>query len=181
MIEPTRRRSRRRATGAVLAAAVVLTAAGCGQQSPSVVAYVGDGEITEREVDQAYPAVAAVLREVQQVPEAAVINVMIYGELSDQIARKRGFTITDAQRNQLLASGQLAPLLADDAAKPVAYDIADQQIVAEKIGAEAFLAEIAQTPVKLNPRYGVLDPQQKIIAAEQSSSLSTPAAAAPPQ
>jgi hypothetical protein len=64
-------------------------------------------------------------------------------------------------------------------AKPVAYDIADQQIVAQKLGAERFLAEIERRPVKLNPRYGVLDPKQKTIVENQTGSLSEPATPEP--
>lgn len=169
--------TRRAAAGAL--AALLLGAAGCGQQSPSVVAYVGDSEVTQAELDEAYPAVAAVLREVQRVPQAAVINVMIYGELAEQIARERGMNITDAQREELISEGNLAPLLADEDARAVAFDVADQQIVAAQLGAEAFLAEVAEREVVLNPRFGVLDPQQKVIVAEQSGSLSTPAAVAP--
>lgn len=172
------RRSGRRVVAATLAT-LLLSATGCARQQPSVVAYVGDGEVTQQELDAAYPPVAAALRDVQEVSQAAVINVMIYGELSLQIARERGIAITDAQRDRLLAGSELTPLLADPGAKGVAYDIADQQIVAQKLGAEAFLAEVGEREVKLNPRFGVLDPQQKIIAADQSGSLSTPAALAP--
>lgn len=173
-----RHRLGRRVAGATAAGLLLLTA-GCARQSPSVVAYVGKGEITTSELDTAYPAVANALREVQQVPREAVINVLIYGELSDQIARDRGIAISDGARDRVLSQGNLAPLLADPAARAVAYDVADQQIVASRLGPEAFLAEVAKRTVTLNPRYGVLDPQQKVIVADQSSSLSSPAAPAP--
>jgi len=172
-------RTRRLAAG--LLAALLLGGAGCARQNPSVVAYVGDGEITQSELDATYPAVVAALADAQPVQQGAVINVMIYGELAEQIAQERGIALTDAQRDALLRGSDIAPLLADPATKTIAYDLADQQIVAQQVGPEAFLAEVAEREVKLNPRYGVLDPQQKIIAGNQSGSLSTPGAVPPAQ
>ena len=55
------------------------------------------------------------------------------------------------------------------------YDVADSQLVAERLGPEAYLAEIERRQVTLNPRYGVLDPAQKTIVTGQSGSLSQPA------
>ena len=65
------------------------------------------------------------------------------------------------------------------AAREVVYDVADSQLVAQELGADAFLAAIAQRDVTLNPRYGVLDPEQKIVVSGQTGSLSEPAEPAP--
>ena len=82
--------------------------------------------------------------------------------------------VADAVWRATTAS-QLAPLLTVPEARAVAYDVADSQIVSQKLGAEAFLAALRSQRVTLNPRYGVLDPAQKTIVSGQSGSLSVPA------
>lgn len=171
---PTARRA-----AAALSTVAVLLSAGCSNAAPGVVAYVGDTEISERQVDTAVAAVSTTVQEGQTVSTEAVVNAMIQGELSAQIARDKKIVITDGQRDTFLKTTNLAPLLSVPGAKEVAYDVADQQIVSSKLGAKAYLAEVEKRPVKLNPRYGVLDPKQKTIVENQSGSLSTPAAAAP--
>jgi hypothetical protein len=157
-----------------------LALAGCAEASPGVVAYVGDDTISQTSLDRAVSGLSSTLEEGQTVSSEAVVNAMIQGELSEQIAADQKIAITDADRDAVLAGSELAPLVAVTDAKPVVYDVADQQIVAQKIGAEAYLAEVQRRSVKLNPRYGVLDPAQKIIVTGQSGSLSRPAAGATP-
>lgn len=166
--------------GALAAVAGVLVLAGCSNASPGVVAYVGDSQITETQVKTTVAAVSSTVQEGQTVSTDAVITAMIQGELSSQIARDRNIAITDGQRETLLKTSQLAPLLNVEDAKSIAYDVADQQIVADKLGPQAYLAEVEKRKVTLNPRYGVLDAKQKIILEGQSGSLSTPAAAPNP-
>lgn len=166
---------RRVALGVAIAAS--LTGAGCSNAAPGVVAYVGDTEISQKEVDTAVSAVSTTIEAGQQVSTEAVVNAMIQGALAEQIAADKKIALSDKERDAFLKTSNLAPLLNVAGAKPVAYDVADQQIVAKALGAEAFLAEIERRPVKLNPRYGLLDPKQKTILADQSASLSQPAAA----
>jgi len=166
-------RMKRAALAAAASAALLMT--GCSQASPGVVAYVGESEITQQELESAVAAVSSTAEEGQTVSTEAVVNAMIQGEAAAQIARERNITITDADRDTFLKKTNLAPLLDVPGAKPVAYDVADQAIVAEELGAEPFLAELEKRQVKLNPRYGVLDPKQKTIVSDQSGSLSEPA------
>ena len=65
-------------------------------------------------------------------------------------------------------------------AKPIAFDVADQQIVAQKVGPDAYLTEVGERSVTLNPRFGVLDPAQKLILPDQTGSLAKPAPAPTP-
>jgi len=162
------------------AAAVALVAlAGCSNASPSVVAYVGDSELTQTEVEQAVTGIRTALEEGQTVSSEAVVNTMIQGELAAQIAADRGLTITDAQRNSVLAQTELAPLVGVPEAKELVYDLADTELVSQQVGNEDYLAEVKARKVTLNPRYGVLDPEQKIVVTGRSGSLSEPAAPAP--
>ena len=167
-------RSRRAAVTAAVLLGLALT--GCGNASPGVVAYVGDDAITQTSLDRAVAGLSSTLQEGQTVSSEAVVNAMIQGQLSEQIAADQKIAITDADRDAVLKGSPLEPLVSVPDAKAVAYDVADQQIVAQKIGGEqAYLAEIKGRPVKLNPRYGVLDPDQKLVITGQSGSLSQPA------
>jgi hypothetical protein len=163
---------------AIVAAALStgLLTAGCAGASPAVVAYVGDAKITQQQVETAVAAVSTTVEEGQTVSQEAVVNAMIQGELANQIGAERKIAITDAQRDTFLKTTNLAPLLGVASAKPIAYDVADTQIVSTKLGGEAYLAEIERRSVTLNPRYGVLDPKQKTIVTDRSGSLSEPAA-----
>ena len=164
----------------VVAATVLLglALAGCGSSAPGVVAYVGKDQISQSEVDRAVAGLSSTLEEGQTVSNEAVVNAMIQGALADQIAADRGIAVTDADREKVLTGTNLAGLVTVPDAKAVAYDVADSAIVSEKVGSEAYLAEIEKRKVVLNPRFGVLDPKQKTIVTDQSGSLSLPAAPA---
>jgi hypothetical protein len=71
------------------ACVIALALAGCSNASPSVVAYVGDSELTQTEVEQAIAGIRATLGEGQVVSSEAVLNAMIEGELAAQIAADR--------------------------------------------------------------------------------------------
>lgn len=170
-------RAVRAVVAAGLAALVVLLASGCVGGSPSTVAYVGDGRITQPQLDAALLGVQQTLEQGQQVSTEAVVNVLIAGQVAEQIATQHGIVITDAERDKLLGSSNLAPLLQVPAAKQVAYDVADQQIVAKAVGSETYVKDMQALNVELNPRFGVLDPATKTVLEGQSSSLSLPASA----
>jgi hypothetical protein len=170
-------RSIRALIAAALAAVVVLLTSGCVGGAPSTVAYVGDDRITQNQLAAALAGVQQTLEEGQQVSAEAIVNVLVHGRIAEQIATQHGVSVTDAQRDELLAGSNLAPLLEVPAAKQVAYDVADQQLVAQAVGSEAYLKDVQAISVELNPRFGVLDPASKTIVEGQSSSLSLPAAA----
>ena len=156
-------------------AAVLVLASGCAiGGSPSTVAYVGDSRITQRELDAALTGVQQALGPDEPVATEAVVDVLIHGVIADQIAAQRQVTVTDSQRDALLVESNLAPLLDVPAAKEVAYDVADQQLVGQAVGPQAYLQDVQAIDVELNPRFGVLDPAQKRIIQGQSSSLSLP-------
>jgi hypothetical protein len=154
---------------------VTLLVAGCAKADPSVAAYVGNSKITQQQVDDAVEGVSAILEEGQAVSQAAVVNAMIHGLIAEKVAAANKITITDGERDALIKNSNLAGLLNVEKARPVAYDVADQQIVAGKIGSAAYLAAVGDQQVTLNPRFGVLDPKQKTIITDQSASLAEPA------
>jgi hypothetical protein len=173
----TRQAGRAGIAGLVL---VVLTVSGCSNAEPSVVAYVDEARITQRQVDDAVNAISGTLEEGQRVSSQAVVNAMIHGELAEQVAARQNIVISDSDRDEVLKGSNLAPLLPVEAARPVLDDIADEQIVASRLG-QQYVTEIGKINVTLNPRLGVLDPQQKTIIENQSSSLasSVPAGSTP--
>ena len=172
----------RRVRGAITGMVAVLAlAAGCANAEPGVVAYVGRTEISERQLDDSVEAISSTLAEGQTVSREAVVNALIHGVLAEQIAAANKITVNDAERDQMIRTTELAPLLDVPAARPIAYDVADQQIVAEKLGADAYLKAVSERPVTLNPRFGVLDPGRKLIVPDQSGSLAKPASPTPEQ
>jgi hypothetical protein len=178
---PTRHRSRAlRATALAGILVIVLATAGCAKADPSVVAYVDGSEITQQQVDDAVAGVSSILQEGQQVSQAAVVNAMIHGVIAEKLAAANKITITDGERDALIKNSNLAGLLNVPRGRPIAYDVADQQIVSGKLGSEAYLAAVANEPVTLNPRFGVLDPNQKTIINDKSASLAKPVATPTP-
>ena len=155
--------------------AVTLFVGGCAKAEPSVVAYMGTSRITQPQMDNAVGGVSSILQEGQTVSSAAVANAMIHGLIAEKVAAANKITITDSERDALIKDSNLAGLLNVPEGRPVAYDLADQQIVSGKIGTEAYLAAVREQQVTLNPRFGVLDPQQKTIITDQSASLAEPA------
>ncbi len=177
-----RMRAWRRISGGLVSAAAAVALAGCANAEPSVVAYVGDDRISQAQFDRAVTGVSATLQEGQQVSRDAVVNALIHGVLAEQIAADKRVQVTDRQREEFLQTTDLAVLLGNPDARAVAYDIADQQLVSSKVGAEAYVAAVQERSVTLNPRFGVLDPAQKLITSvEQTGSLSKPAPLATPQ
>ena len=149
--------------------------AGCGNASPSVAAYVDGTQITSSQLDAAVAGVGKTVQEGQQVSPQAVLDAMVHGVIADHIAAANDVVVTDAERDAALQGSNLEPLLPIPAAAEIAYDVADQQIVAQKVGAQPYLDQVAQQKVTLNPRYGVLDEQQKLIITDRSGSLALPA------
>ncbi len=174
-----RMRAWRRVSGGLVSAVAVVALAGCANAEPSVVAYVGDDRISQAQFDRAVTGVTATLQEGQQVSREAVVNAMIHGALARQIAADRKISVTDAERQDLINTSELASLLPVPDARTVAFDVADQQIVAQKVGIEAYLNAVRDVPVTLNPRYGVLDPTRKLIREGESGSLAKPVIPAP--
>lgn len=176
---PSRRSAPVRRSLVAAAALLGLALAGCANADPDVVAYVGDDEISQTRLDRAVAGLSSTLEAGQTVSQEAVVNALIQGELAEQIAADKGIAITDGDRERVLQGTNLAGLLTVPDAREVAYDVADQAIVSEQVGSEPYLAELARREVVLNPRFGVLDPQQKIIVTDESGSLSIPATPAP--
>ena len=171
---------RRLRLAATAVAVVALGAtAGCSNASPSVAAYVDGTTISSSQLDAAVAGVGQTVQEGQQVSPQAVLDALVHGVMADHIAAKNGVVVTDAERDAVLKGSNLEPLLPIPAAAAVAYDVADQQIVAQKVGAQPYLQQVAQEKVTLNPRYGVLDEQQKLIITDQSGSLAKPASPSP--
>jgi hypothetical protein len=176
---PVAPQRRLRLAAASLAFLAIGTTAGCANASPSVAAYVDGTPITSAQLDAAVAGVGKTVEQGQQVSAQAVLNALVHGVIADQIAAKNGIVVTDAERGAALQGSNLEPLLPIPAAAEVAYDVADQQIVAQKIGAQPYLDQVAQQKVTLNPRYGVLDEKQKLIVGDESGSLAEPASPSP--
>jgi hypothetical protein len=176
---PAAPQRRSRLVAAALALVALGATAGCANASPSVAAYVDGTSITSAQLDAAVAGVGQTVEQGQQVSSQAVLDALIHGVIADQIAARNNVTVTDAERDAALRGSNLEPLLPIPGAKEVAYDVADQQIVAQKVGAQPYLDQVAAQRVTVNPRYGVLDDKQKLIVTDESGSLAKPASPTP--
>lgn len=172
---PAASKRRFRLVAASVAFLAIGSTAGCANASPSVAAYVDGTTITSKQLDAAVAGVTKTVQEGQQVSPQAVLDAMVHGVIADRIAAKNDIVVTDAERGAILKGSNLEPLLPIPGAAEVAYDVADQQIVAQKVGAQPYLDQVAQQQVTVNPRYGVLDEAQKLIITDKSGSLAAPA------
>lgn len=177
MTIPSSTLRRARIGAAALAMTALVTITGCAEGSPGVVAYVGDTEISTSQLNDAVDGVAEAVGEGQQIQRGAVVDALVRGEVATQVAEDENITITDADRSKLFSGEQGGnELLANDASKTVAYDLADEQIVAQKLGVEKYLGALKEAQVKLNPRYGVWNPdapaQGQSAVENKSASLS---------
>ena len=142
--------------------------------SPTTAAVV-DGQVTisERSVQQATDAVVAAFDAPVTEARSFAINRLIQGALAERMAASNGITLSDAQREQVIAGQeQLVALVAQPGGVDVAHDWIDISIVAEALGDESLLTEVAKHDVVVNPRYGAWDPAQ--ISTAGSGSLSVP-------
>jgi hypothetical protein len=172
---PAAPKRRLRLAAASVALAALGATAGCANASPSVAAYVDGTAITSAQLDAAVAGVGQTVQEGQQVSSQAVLDALVHGLIADRIAAANHVVVTDAERTAVLKGSNLEPLLPIPAAAAVAYDVADQQIVAQKVGSQPYLDQVAQQKVTVNPRYGVLDEKQKLIVTDESGSLAKPA------
>ena len=171
--------AKNRPRAALAAALLPFALSGCAQQDPGVMAYVGSDTVSVRQLDDAVAGVSAALGgESRDVRRAAVVDALIRGEIAEQVAQARKITITNAAREALFTDQTGKQLLSNPQARQVAYDLADEQIVVEKIGSQAYLNALRSARVKLNPRYGVWDPaavSAGTAVQDRSTSLSVPA------
>ncbi|HEY9290704.1 MAG TPA: hypothetical protein VIP98_05435 [Microlunatus sp.] len=156
--------------GAAVAGAIVL--GGCAQ-SPADVAVVDGTSITRDQLN----AAEAGAKQVSQLSRDQVLSVLIQGQVALDTAQKRGLTITDADRDAELNPAVLRVPDAHD----LAYDLADVQIISQKLGEDAFRKELQNAEVTVNPRYGSWDPKQSLTVIPGTGSLSDVAKARPQQ
>lgn len=156
------------AVAGVLSGTAVL--GGCAQAG-SVAASVNGTRIGTSDLQQAVVGAQEVTRlggSGQSATSDQVLSVMIQAEVADQVARQRGITITDADRDNVLNPAVLN--LPD--AHAFAYDAADLQIVIGAIGQNALAGEVARAHVTVNPRFGSWNPKQSVNIVPGVASLS---------
>lgn len=152
------------AVAGVLSGAVVL--GGC--ENGATVASVDGTPITRSQLDTSMSGARQMSQPGQQPSADQVLTIMIRGQIADRIARQRGISISDANRDK-----QLNPaVLQVSDARELAYDLADTQIVVNAIGQDAFKKALASAHVSVNPRYGTWDPKQAFGVRGGNGSLS---------
>ncbi|HEX5334250.1 MAG TPA: hypothetical protein VFW55_00120 [Propionicimonas sp.] len=167
---------------AALATAGLLALTGCGS-NPQVAAYVGGPDsavnltVTQSEVDTIANEIAATTSDAYDTGAsfaANVMQIMVQSEIAGVVAKDKGITVTDAQRDTFYATVELYPALAKN---PVTAGFmvrfADAStILTDQAAATAFSDLLAKTPVRVNPRFGVWDDTKHGLVDGSTGSLS---------
>lgn len=166
-----------RSVAGVLAGLLLLT--GCAGRDPKVAAVVGDVTITVAQVEQT----AAGLAEFNEAPErageiqASVLSQLIGFEAVRQIGQSNNITISEADKQALLAtSTDLTSASADPRLTDFIDGTLQAYLVAQTLGQEATAQAVAGLTVEVNPRFGTWQPEL-IELDTTGGSLSTPATA----
>ncbi len=142
----------RKFAAAVAVAALALT--GCAQ-SPSMAARVGDVTISEQQVNDATDAISEAFEVGPGQARTVAFAALMRGALAENLEAKYNHTITDSERDAVLASDPtLAMLSTHEKTKELANGVADGIVMVQRIGSDAIVDEVASLGVTLNPRYG---------------------------
>ena len=156
-------------------AVTALAFAGCSQ-NPSSVATVNGVTVSEARVQEATDAVVAAFGATPAEARTFAVNRLVQGILAERIAQDNGITINQQDRAEVLAQQpQLTSLAAEPGGEDIVDDWIDISTVAQSLGTEKLVAELAKHDVVLNPRYGQWDPASG--STSGSGSLSAPAEA----
>lgn len=170
-----------------LVAVTLLAVTGCTAHSGNVAAYVDGSTISDAELSRVASGVEPLLGQGATVSEIGVLSALIRGRLAQGVADRNGIAITDAQRDQDLqgqakSSNEYATyvsFLGDPDARELAYAIANDDIISQRLGsAQKFITAAQQVPLQMNPRYGewVFSGGDMGIPQNSSGSISEPIA-----
>lgn len=142
------------AAGVAIAA---LTLTGCSRP-PSAAAVVEGQRVPDsavREVATMLSAVAGI--DPAMAPTQATYD-MTLGEASKVIAESNGVTVTDAEIDALVASSStLMAAQETGVSDEWVQDVAYTNIVVAALGQEAFISDLQQLDIEINPHYGTWD------------------------
>lgn len=155
----------------------MLVLTGCAVTNPQVAAYVAGTPITQAEVD----AVSGALAEASPDPTdtaagfaSTVLVIMVQNQIAAKAAADAGITVTDAQRQSFMSQNELyGTLVENPASTDFMNDFATTSIVvSDEAGVEAFRDVLADTSVRVNPRFGEWDDEAAVLVEGSSGSLS---------
>jgi hypothetical protein len=158
-----------------LMATTLLLLSGCANGSPNVAATVGTEKISVAQVDAVAKVVAA---NSPDSPDwgtwrAPVLQVLVVSRLGAVTKAQAGFTISEAQRQQVYAQNELYVALAKDpGSADFMRDFAEVTLMLNDSQAQqAFASVVGTVPVEVNPVFGQWD-STKVQLTGDSGSLS---------
>lgn len=139
-------------------AALVLT--GCSEP-PSAAAVVDGHRIADSEVTQAAQTLTALTgTELNVALKQAAFDLAV-GEASTRIVERAGARITQAEKDEVLAQNELASAVAaTPGGRPWGDAVATTYLAIDKVGGDAYKAQLKDMPISLNPRYGTWSSEQ---------------------
>lgn len=163
----------------------VLALTGCTVTNPRVAAYVDGTPVSQAEVD----TVSRVLAEATTDPldtagsfAPTVLTIIVQSRLAAMAAEEKGITVTDAQRQTVIAQNEVyGTLLRNPDTAGFMTGFADASVIlSDQSAVPVFQDVVSRTPVRVNPRFGEWDKAQAALAAGSSGSLSELAPVAQP-
>ena len=142
--------------------------AGCSTGNPQVAAYVGDSEISQSRVDEVSRVLAATSGDSTATVgdfSATVLQIIIQSTIAEKAADSLGVTISDAERDQAIATNEtLTTLVNEPAATDFIKDYVEATlVVGTEAGMAAFTEQFDQTEITVNPRFGTWDAEQNAL------------------
>lgn len=168
---PHGRRGGRRAVLAVVVAATLGAGAlsGCSP-SASTGVKAGSTTVSTQTIDTAIEHCEPLAQARDLTPRQVIVSTEARGALGDEILRRTGRTLSDRQRDQIIARNGMEALTQDPVCHEMARRLASIFHVIESDSKDRAAAEIEDVKLEVNPVYGVWLPQQLAVAG--SSSLS---------
>ncbi len=162
---------------ATVAIVGALALTGCSVTNPQVAAYVDGTPVSQTEVD----TVSRVLAESTADPldtagsfAPTVLTIIVQSKLAAKTAAEKGITVTEAQRQTVIAQNEVyGTLLGNPATAAFMTGFANASVIlSDQSAVPVFQDVVARTPVRVNPRFGEWNKEQAALAEGSSGSLS---------
>lgn len=157
-------RAGRAGTVAGVALAAALTLSGCAGQNPDTAATVNGTVITEHDVTAVSRDMASMPTTGPSVTNQDILVTLILRPFVVDAAQRTGTMVSPAEARQLLGDGLPNP-------SQQTVNFAQTSLISRRLP-QAELAKVVQqfrtADVKVNPRYGTLDPQRGLVPTQQN-------------
>jgi hypothetical protein len=161
-----------------LATTAVLALTGCASGSPQVAAYVGESQISQRQVDDVSRVLADISTDTTDSAggfSSTVLQIMIQSKIVGLGADARKLTVAETDRQAAISGdATLSALSQNPATASFVKDYVGAQLLLQTEAGVTAAQEVAEaTSIRVNPRFGTWDDSRLGLAEGSSGSLSS--------